>query len=290
MTDALELVGLADGDVEVEILPRVGARLHRVRAFGVEVLRTPDDPRTHLDQPWFWGSYPLVPWCNRLPAGPLSVAGRVVDLPPNFSDGTAIHGQVAVASWSQDGASSWTVRAGGDGWPWRYEARQTIELAADRLTLMLALTNRDETPMPAGLGIHPWFRDPLHIAIRAAAVHPSNLDPSRDPEPVRGDLDRREAGPLAVGVDAAWTDLAAPPVVLVWPRDGVHATVETSPTARYVVAARLAGVDATAVEPETHAPAGLRRLLNGEPGGLELLPPGETLSLAVSLRFERLET
>mgnify|MGYP001794549893 CR=1 FL=1 len=34
-----------------------------------------------------------------------------------------------------------------------------------------------------------------------------------------------------------------------------------------------------ALEPETHAPQGLRRLLNGEPGGLAVVVPGETLTL-----------
>jgi galactose mutarotase-like enzyme len=127
----------------------------------------------------------------------------------------------------------------------------------------------------------------VDVAIRATRVHRSNQDSSPQPEPVSGDHDRRELGPLAVGVDATWTDLETPPIRLAWPRHGVRAEIQTSTSVRYVVAARLAGVDATAVEPETHAPAGLRRLLRGEPGGLELVPPGETLELTVRIRFSR---
>jgi galactose mutarotase-like enzyme len=56
---------------------------------------------------------------------------------------------------------------------------------------------------------------------------------------------------------------------------------------RFIVAASLAGTDAVAVEPQTHAPDAIRRLVNGEPGGLALIPPGETLELVVGLAFER---
>jgi aldose 1-epimerase len=287
VSDALEVVRLGDDDVAVEVLPGVGARFHRIRAFGVDVLRTPDDPRTHVDDPWFWGSYPLVPWCNRLPTGPVVVAGRTVDLPANFPDGTAIHGQVARAAWRHETPGTFAIEAGDDGWPWRYAVRQTVEAGGGELRLALTVRNLSDGPMPAGLGIHPWFRDPVDVAIRAASVHASNLDSSPAPEPVSGDHDRRELGPLTEGVDATWTDLDEPPIRLAWLRDGIRATIETSESARYVVAARLAGVDATAVEPETHAPAGLRRLLRGEPGGLQLVSPGEALDLTVRIRFSR---
>jgi galactose mutarotase-like enzyme len=55
----------------------------------------------------------------------------------------------------------------------------------------------------------------------------------------------------------------------------------------FIVAARLPGIGAIAVEPETHAPEGIRRLLRGEPGGMSLLAPGETLELTMELAFER---
>ena len=291
MSGRLDVVLLGDADdVSVEVLPGVGARLHRLRAFGVDLLRTPEDPRVHLGDPWFWGSYPLAPWCNRLPTGPVEVAGRTIDLASNFPDGTAIHGQVAEAAWDHDGEGRFRIRAGGDGWPWPYEVRQVLEAAAGRLVLTLTVTNEADSPMPGGLGIHPWFRDPVEVAIAASLAYASNTDPTAAAEPVAGDLDRRTLGPLAVGVDATWTDLGEPPVVLRWPAAGIRATMSTSRSASYIVAAHLDGVDATAVEPETHAPGGIRRLLGGEPGGLELIEPGRSLELRVELAFEHAQT
>ncbi len=57
----------------------------------------------------------------------------------------------------------------------------------------------------------------------------------------------------------------------------------------YVVAASPSDVEAIAVEPETHAPQALRRLRNGEPGGLTMLEPGGALELTTDLAFERLD-
>jgi galactose mutarotase-like enzyme len=140
--------------------------------------------------------------------------------------------------------------------------------------------------MPAGVGIHPWFRRPVRVAINAAAVHPSNLVTHGEPEPVAGRFDRRALEELPDGLDAAWTDLSDPPIEFEWP-SGPAAAVEVSDSTRYVVAASPAEIDAIAVEPQTHAPAGVRRLIEGETGALKLLDPGETLELAVRFVFKR---
>ena len=283
------LVHIADGSIEVEVLPAVGARLHRLRAFGHDLLRTPDDLRPHRDDSYFYGSYPMAPWCNRVAAGPAMIAGRPIDLPASFPDGTAIHGQVARAPWEVDGDGVFRIAAGGDGWPWPYEVEQRIRIAGDRLQLDLRLTNRSTDPMPGGIGFHPWFLRPIQVAIAAAAVHRSNVASEPRPVPVSGIFDRRRLEALPDGLDSTWTDLDDPPVVLLWPGADIRATmtVEAGQSDRYIVAATLPGTDAVAVEPQTHAPDGLRRLQQGEPGGLALLPPGAALELGVGLRFER---
>jgi aldose 1-epimerase len=287
VTDALEVVRIGRGPIEVEVLPAAGARIHRLRVGGRDLLRTPTDVRRHVDDPNFWGSYPMAPWCNRIAAGRTRVAGRELELPVTFPDGTAIHGQVSRAAWTQTGDARFRIEAGGDGWPWRYRVEQELTVADDRLELAMALTNLADSPMPAGLGIHPWFRRPVAVAIAAAAVHRSNVASSPRPEPIAGVLDRRSLEPLPDGLDAAWTDLTQPPVVLDWPDADVALTITTSPEVRYIVAASPAAIDAVAVEPQTHAPAGIRRLLNGEPGALQLIDAGASLAMTVRFVFER---
>jgi aldose 1-epimerase len=286
-----ELV-FSDGTVEAVILPEVGARLHRLRAFGHDLLRTPDDPGEHLRDPFFWGAYVMAPWCNRIGAGPVLVGTRKIALGSNFPDGTAIHGQVYARPWEVQPDGSLLVRGGGDGWPWTYEVGLRVEVVDRSVRLELTLVNRSEDAMPAGLGIHPWFRRPLLVAIRGDATYPSNTatEPPAEPEPVRGPFDLREVGVMSPDLDATWAALAEPPVELVWPEVAVRATMRFAAPTRYVVAASPSHLDAIAIEPETHAPQGLRRMLAGEPGGLTMLGPGERLVLGVELAFERLWT
>lgn len=270
-------------------MPEVGARLHRLRVFGHDVLRTPDDPAEHVRDPFAWGAYVMAPWCNRIAAAPTAVDGQLVDLAPNFEDGTAIHGQVHDAPWQvgQDGILR--TRGGGDGWPWPYEC--TLRVTIDRAVLVIeqSLTNLAHGPMPAGLGLHPWFRRPFDVRIDARRVIPSNLDPSATPEPVAGRLDLRAMAPMPDAIDAAWLDLGDPPVELRWPTLGMTASLRArSDAGVWIVAASPPGLEAMAIEPQTHAPHGLRRYLHGKPGGLFPLAPGATMRLSITLAFDRL--
>lgn len=283
-----ELVRLQSDHLELELLPKLGGRWHRLRAFGHDLLRTPQDLDAYGAEPFFWGGFVMAPWCNRVAAGPQEVAGGLVDLPANFPDGTAIHGQVHDLAWDVAGPGALRVAAGGDGWPWRYEVTQRIDVDGPRLRLALALTNEDAQPMPAGLGIHPWFVRPLEMELHADRVFCSNTESPLSPEPVGAAHDLRALREMPRDLDATWTDLGHPEVArLRWPAPGVVASMRISPEARYLCAASPRSVPAVAVEPQTHAPDGLRRLANGEVGGLRLLQPGSTLQLTVELEFSR---
>src|SRR5438132_7621799 len=171
--------------LEVVVLPDVGARLHRLRAFGHDLLRTPDQRAVHKADPFFWGAYVMAPWCNRIEAaGKVRFGSRYVDLPPNFPDGSAIHGQVYARPWRVGEEGRLTIRAGGDAWPWRYQVDQQLAVSGAELRIELALTNIDDEPMPAGVGLHPWFRRPLRVAIYARDVFRDNLNSAARPQSV----------------------------------------------------------------------------------------------------------
>jgi aldose 1-epimerase len=285
---ARELLRIAEGSLEVELLPSIGGRLHRIRAFGHDLLRTPDDPEAHAADPFFWGAYAMAPWCNRLETVATTVGRRTVRPKPNFSDGTAIHGQVVQTAWSVEPDGNLSVRGGGDGWPWPYEVTQGVSIVDGSLRIELRLTNLADEPMPAGLGLHPWFLRPLDVRIAASRVLPSNLDPGAALEPVTGDLDLRHRRPIPDDLDATWTDLDDPPLDLRWPGLGIEASLRVRPTTGLAIAvASPADLDAVAIEPQTHVPQGLRRLLHGAPGGLRLLAPRATMRLTMEWLFRR---
>jgi len=281
-------VRFASDELEIEVLPRVGGRLHRLRAFGHDLLRTPGSLDRYRDEPVFWGAYPMAPWCNRLSTNATAVGDRTVELASNFTDGTAIHGQVATVPWAEDGPGRFVVRGGGNGWPWRYAVEEQLRVDGPVLTLGLRLTNLDTVAMPGGLGLHPWFRKPLEVRVPARTVLASNLDPAAGRQPVGGRLDLRRTGPLPVDLDGSWLDFDEDVIELRWPDLGIRARLRWEATAPTSIAiASPQTLDGVAVEPQTHLPDGLRRWLSGEQGGLTVVEPGASLELAIELAVGR---
>lgn len=285
---AIEEVTWRTDELEVTALPSLGCRIHRVRAFGVDLLRTPDTLQRHAEEPFAWGAYVMAPWTNRADPGPMTVAGRRVDLVPNFPDGTAIHGLVSERVWDRTGASEFRIEPPPDGWPWAHEVSATVELAGSCVRLAYRLTNLADGPMPGGVGLHPWFRRPVRIALSAGSVHPDNG--ASDAEHVRPNgRFALGGGPLPDGLDATWLDVEPPRVGLRWPELGIRArmTAHAGGTPVHVAVASPADVRAVAVEPVTNRPWALRRLTRGEAGGMRLLAPGETQELVLTLDFAR---
>ena len=94
--------------------------------------------------------------------------------------------------------------------------------------------------------------------------------------------------PMPDDLDAAWSNPREPAVELRWADLGLTASLcAESEAGVWIVAASRGGLEAIAVEPQTHAPYGLHRLLRGEPGALQTLAPASTLCLSISLAFAR---
>jgi galactose mutarotase-like enzyme len=290
MTSRQQLA-LRSDELEVVILPEFGGRIHRIRAFGEDLLRTPDDPATHGTEPFFWGAYVMAPWCNRAAPGPVDLAGRVTNLAPNFPDGTAIHGLVSSAPWARRGEAEVVVRLdAGAAWPWPFEVEQSARLGEGTLDMEYRLVNLDaEALMPGGLGLHPWFLRPIEVQVPAERAYATNSGSPREPTPVAGEDDLRALASPADGLDATWTALARPRIELRWPGSGIRATLDVQTDAGGVLVALASppGLDAIAVEPQTHGPDPLRRLAAGEPDPPALLAPGASMSLTVRISVAR---
>lgn len=286
-TTSLATLRLENGALEIEVLPGVGARIHRLRAYGHDVLRTPADVELHVVDPFNWGAYHMVPWCNRIDAGPQQVGSSLVDLRSNFADGTVIHGQLYARPWREVDVGVFSARGGGDEWPWPYEATVTITLDGATLRVGQSVTNEADEAMPAGLGLHPWFAPETLLTIASDSFYPANLDSPPLPVPVSGAHDLRRPARMATGVDATWADPRRPAVSLRWPDVGLQASLDSDSPTLHITAALPTAVGALAVEPQTHAPQGLRRLLLGEPGALAWLAPGATLAHTIEMSFSR---
>ena len=206
----------------------------------------------------------------------------------SFPDGTAIHGQVSRRPWARGRRRRVPDRG----------RRRRLAVAATRSSSGFRIDGDDRLELGSApdepVGRADAGRDrvpPLVPAARpggdrAASVHPSNLATRRGPVPVAGRYDRT---PARGDAGRPRRDLGGPRRAAGRPRlaGGRHPGDDDASTRRAGSSSRPAcpGSDAVAVEPQTHAPDGIRRLLRGEPGGLALIPPGESLELVVAARL-----
>jgi aldose 1-epimerase len=158
-----QLLRLVAGPLVLELAPWLGGSIARLD-YVAEGRRTPvlrgseGRPGRVLDT----GSFPLVPYSNRIRGGRFFFRGRDVRITPNMpGDVSPLHGQGWLAPWEVVTAAQSTAelafRHGAGEWPWSYEARQLFELSGSALDIRLTCRNLSEDPMPCGLGQHPYF-------------------------------------------------------------------------------------------------------------------------------------
>jgi aldose 1-epimerase len=153
------MIVLENGAARLELSPDVGGAVTRFTVGGRDVMRpTPAGASDALDT----ASFPLVPFCNRIPHGRFTFEGREVVLPPNLGDHPhALHGQGWRAAWTVDKAEGGEAVLSYDhapsDWPWAYRVEQRIVLGEASLSITLSVTNTGDGAMPAGLGFHPYF-------------------------------------------------------------------------------------------------------------------------------------
>ena len=121
------------------------------------------------------GSYPLVPYSNRLGYRHFRWKGHEYTTQPNFEDNPhSLHGVGWLRAWEIASSSTFEVvlryRHTADAhWPFDFEASQYFTLAPDSLNVRMVFTNTAAVAQPAGLGWHPYFpkreRSRLHIEL-----------------------------------------------------------------------------------------------------------------------------
>lgn len=190
----MQLLRLAEGPLRVEVAPALGGaidgfwsvsepgrRLDWLRPATSEVLARHDVLGM--------GSFPLVPFCNRIRGGRARFEGREICFPPNHPGVDSPHPLHGIG-WQR----AWTVLAHGDrgcelglyvpaspAWPWRFSATQRIELEAGGLTVRVSVLNEDTAAMPAGLGHHPYFPHTPGTQLACSTAAMWQTDPERMP-------------------------------------------------------------------------------------------------------------
>lgn len=285
-------VRLTAGGWEAELRPDIGGSLSALRRDGVDVLRPlPAGSKTVLESSCF----PLVPYCNRIAGGHFDWAGDEVRMPRNFPpEENSLHGLGWQAAWevvrsdslrctlvhehSGLGPRPWK----GDltDWPWAYRAEQRVRLGMRGCKITLDLTNLSNVPMPAGLGLHPYFRRLPETQVRFASKGMVPVDEHLIPT----------ADFVESDTFAEWGEGTALPGGLVdhcFVRWGGQVAISDAlgtitMTARGVPDLHVyspADGSALCFEPVTHIPDAL----NQAPGDMIVLPPRCTASIAMEI-------
>jgi aldose 1-epimerase len=155
-------------------LRHAGQRLALVPSLGGSVaawqLERPQGP-LDLWRPWDGktedlyqtASFAMVPWSNRISGGGFTHEGQFHPMRPNRAgEPYPIHGDGWLQAWqvSQPAADTLVMTLVShrfDGNPYDYEAVQTFRLVGGGLDQQLRVRHLGATPLPYGLGVHPWF-------------------------------------------------------------------------------------------------------------------------------------
>lgn len=232
---------------------------------------------------------PLLPFANRIANARFVVDGRHIALEPAHDEPHALHGTGWLRAWEVAASGNdWAdlrleSPAGDGGWPWAWQGHQGFHLNECGYRYSIKLTNLGGSPMPAGIGLHPWL--PRTLATRYCGLHSAEWQPGPDRLP--RDFAARampsdwwDGAPVASRrVDCCQVGRAGS-LLIDWPERGLR--LEMVPDAVFgFTQVYVPDAEFFCVEPVSHLPDAVNR--DGDTG-LRWLAPGETLAGTVEFR------
>ena len=238
----------------------------------------------------------LIPFSNRIKDAAFDFQGRHYQLKAGSNDGSTQHGDVRDRRWRRGHQSKNMLEYELDttsftdfNFPFPFEATVRYALEDTSLVIQLSLRNEGLAAMPAGFGIHPYFRRHIgsssDIMLQFVAEGLYEVDKGLIPTGiVKPPLDQDDFSTArAVGKQHLnhlyrdWSKLS-----LHWPgvaRLGIKAD---SVFKHLVVFTHEDG--SLAIEPVTNATDGFNLLARGFEGhGVVVLEPGETLEGTITM-------
>jgi len=287
----MDLITLRAGDAAVQLAPEAGGAVTRywLERGGVphEWLRPTPAGSLRAGNSARAAAFPLVPYSNRIREGRFSFRGRAVverlNRPPERH---AIHGHGWQARWTATDVRAAEARleyrhpAG--AWPWAYRATQRFTITPSSLTVALSLSNESATPMPAGIGWHPYFSRTPGATITADVAGMWLTDAEIMPT----ELVAPPAAPFGRGRDncfVGWSRRAT----IDWPERGARLLVRAEAPLDYLVVFTPARRPFFCVEPVSHVTDAFNLAEAGRSDtGIQVLAPDETLETSVVLTPE----
>jgi len=282
------LVRLKHGPYALVVAPQFGGRIVSFRHGSRDVLRpTPDEV---IGKPVVYGfaGFPLMPYSGPLFGSGFSFAGVNHVLARNVrEEPSATHGDSWIAPFrivdQRDTALVLEMdhSPSSGTFPFRYRGHVCYALSDEGLSVFLRVTSRDHRPMPAGLGIHPYFPKYPGTRLKFASI---GVWPPDGPEavtlgcqPLSEGLDFNEGQEIAnVVIDRlfeGWDGRAE-----VFAADGHRTVIEADGVLDKLQVYSAWDYPYVCVEPVSNTNDGFNRMAAGVPShGIRVLEPNRSI-------------
>lgn len=246
------------------------------------------------------GSFPLVPFSNRIKNGQFHWNGKDIQLPINMPPTPhAIHGSGWQNPWQvveqSDNQLTIEYRNQCPSWPFDFVATQTFELQEHSLIVRSTLQNLSDESMPAGLGSHPYFTRTTDTRISADLPDMWAVDEQCLPTDVVQSVFATN-NPININqhiLDNAFMNLgsnAGVAATVIWPEWQTQATLSTSDNCRFLVIFSPENEDFVCVEPVTHCTDAFNKYQQGEADtGIQILEPKAILKTEMKITVSEIE-
>jgi aldose 1-epimerase len=181
-------IRLVCGDLSAEVAPENGGALAWFRAGDHPLLRPELTAGAYAGRALGMACFPMVPFANRIAGGRFRHASREYRVACNVPELHPLHGHGWQSAWTvrDRGSSSATLEfRGGAEWPWPYLALETFTLEPDALVITLEMYNLADEPVPASLGLHPYFSHSGSMRLEGSALVVWDRDAAGIPSGVR---------------------------------------------------------------------------------------------------------
>ena len=254
-------------------------------------------PKPAFD-PAIWpkaGSYPLVPYSNRIRDAAFRFGETRVELAPHPAAAPhALHGFCQMRPWtvSRQAAAQIEMRYRHDpqsdpnGWPWAFEVVQLITLGPSGLTHEIGVESRADSAMPMGLGVHPYFAVSKGDRIRftADALWQADADGcGKQLHRLAGSARALRLGSWRQGRHDLLRRLGWR-IASIQRHDGTEIVIQASAPLDHLVLHVPAGGRYLCLEPVSHVADAFNLAAAGQPEtGMRVLNPGEVLRATVRI-------
>ncbi|AJC15009.1 aldose epimerase family protein [Pandoraea sputorum] len=206
-------IRLARGALIAEVQPGCGARLSRLARRDTRgdlfdyLVPLGNEPFSSDEWPKA-GAFPMLPYTNMLRDDTLHWRGSTIAVHEAPATSSSLHGWGLRRAWEVVDESPHCCVLQLDSpaqpeWPWHYQAYLSVTLDDQGVDMQLSLTNLSAQEMPAGLGLHPYFRWPAgaRVTFESEALWRSPSEDIRWPSEQRVHVGPMEVVSVGGGLD-----------------------------------------------------------------------------------------